>query len=129
MRQLDAFKKIKGKWKLVQQHISLPIDPETMQAQYNAPVVPRRVLWSNHPMEKPSTTPQNAIKEIRQFMDVGGASVGLDMLMTYYGPGDDILLYDGLLFPARRLRTGRGLGASASDDRTMTVFPAHPAIR
>jgi ketosteroid isomerase-like protein len=94
LRQLDAFKKIDGKWKIVQQHLGLPVDPETMDAIIDAPIKPREVVWSATPLHPPSTSPEQGRQEIRQFMDVGGESVGLDMLMSYYGPGDDILLYD-----------------------------------
>jgi ketosteroid isomerase-like protein len=94
LRQLDAFKKIDGKWKVVQQHISLPLNPKTMQALVDAPIQPRKLVWSDKPLEAASTTPEQGREEIKQFMDVGGASLGLDMLMGYYGPGDDILLYD-----------------------------------
>lgn len=94
VRQLDAFKKIDGRWKIVQQHVSLPLDRKTMQADIAAPIEPRQLVWSKTPLAPVSTTPEQGRKEIRDFMDVGGASLGLDMLMQYYGPGDDILLYD-----------------------------------
>lgn len=96
VRQLDAFKKIGGRWKIVQQHVSLPLDPQTLQAINAAPIQPRPLTWSRTPLEAPSTTAEQGKQEIRAFMDVGGASLGLDMLMRYYGPGDDIMLYDSL---------------------------------
>lgn len=96
VRQLDAYKKIAGRWQIVQQHVSLPLDPATLQAINAAPIQPRQLVWSKTPLEAPSTTAEQGKKEIREFMDVGGASLGLDMLMKYYGPGDDILLYDSL---------------------------------
>lgn len=94
VRQLDAYKKIGGQWKIVQQHVSLPLDPKTLQAINAQPIQPRDLVWSETPLEAPSATPQQGTDEIRAFMEVGGASLGLDMLMSYYGPGDDILLYD-----------------------------------
>lgn len=94
LRQLDAFKKIGGKWKVIQQHISLPLDPRTLDAIVDAPIQPRSVIWSAAPLAAPSTTKEKGDAEIREFMDVGGASIGLDMLMGYYGPGDDLLVYD-----------------------------------
>lgn len=96
LRQLDALKKIGGRWKIVQQHIALPIDPNTMKALPAAPIQPRTMRWSARPVERPSVTPVRAKAEIRQWMEVGGASQGLDMLMGYYGPGDDMLVYDSL---------------------------------
>jgi ketosteroid isomerase-like protein len=94
LRQLDALKKINGEWKVIQQHISLPIDPKTMLALNAQPIQPRAVTWSAHPLSAPSASVEQSKREIREFMDVGGASKGLDMLMGYYGPGDDMLVYD-----------------------------------
>jgi ketosteroid isomerase-like protein len=94
VRVLDALKKIDGRWKVVQQHLSLPVDPATLSALSDAPITPRSMPWSAMPLEAATTTPEKGKEEIREFMDVGGASVGLDKLMNYYGPGDDTLLYD-----------------------------------
>ncbi|CAH0498095.1 nuclear transport factor 2 family protein [Novosphingobium sp. CECT 9465] len=94
VRVLDAFKKINGKWRVVQQHMSFPVDPATMNALTAAPIQPRTITWSAQPLAPVSTTPEKAKAEIKEFMDVGGASVGLEKLMKYYGPGDDTLLYD-----------------------------------
>ncbi|CAM4126972.1 Ketosteroid isomerase-like protein [Novosphingobium lubricantis] len=101
VRVLDALKKIDGKWQVVQQHLSLPVDPATLSAMTEAPIEGRSMQWSAMPLEPVSTTPDKAKEEIREYMDVGGASVGLEKLMTYYGPGDDTLLYDG--FSAKSL--------------------------
>lgn len=94
VRVLDALKKVGGKWRVVQQHLSFPVDPATLTALTNAPIQPRTLSWSAKPLEPVSTTPEKAKEQIREFMDVGGASVGLEKLMSYYGPGDDTLLYD-----------------------------------
>lgn len=94
LRELDALKKIDGKWVVVQQHLSFPVDPATMTAMTSAPIQPRTLNWSATPLGPIATTPEKAKAEIREYMDVGGASVGLDKLMNYYGPGDDTLLYD-----------------------------------
>ena len=45
-------------------------------------------------LDHDATTPEQAKKEIRNWMDVGGVSTSLDELMQYYGPGDDTLVYD-----------------------------------
>jgi ketosteroid isomerase-like protein len=94
VRVLDALKKVGGKWRVVQQHLSFPIDPAMLTALTEAPIQPRTFSWSAKPLEAVSTTPEKAKEQIREFMDVGGASVGLEKLMNYYGPGDDTLLYD-----------------------------------
>jgi ketosteroid isomerase-like protein len=112
VRQLDAFKKIGNEWKIVQQHISLPLDPKTGAAILDGPVNARgEITWSNYPLPGPASTPEEAKAAIRTWMDVGGASTSLDMLMGYYGPSDDILVYDSF----------------ASNLRGMTEVRAHYA--
>ena len=96
LRQLDALKKVNGRWQIVQQHIALPLDPKTQKALLAAPIQPRGFAWSAMPIAAPSTTPEQAKAEIRRWLEIGGASQGLDMLMSYYGPGDDLLVYDSL---------------------------------
>ena len=95
VRQLDAFKKVEGRWQIVQQHISLPTDPATGMAIADGPITARgAIAWAENPLPGPASTPDEAKAAIRKWMDIGGASTGLDMLMGYYGPGDDILVYD-----------------------------------
>lgn len=95
IRQLDAFKKIGGEWKIVQQHISLPTDPKTGMAIADGPANVRGAIsWSKDPLPGPASTPEEAKRAIRTWMDIGGASTSLDMLMGYYGPSDDVLVYD-----------------------------------
>lgn len=95
VRQLDAFKKIEGRWQIVQQHISLPTDPATGMGIADSPMKPRgAIAWGADPLPGPASTRDEAKAAIRKWMDVGGASTGLDMLMGYYGPGDDIQVYD-----------------------------------
>jgi len=65
-----------------------------MAALSSAPIQPRALVWSAHPLAPISTTPARGKAQIKTWMDVGGASVGLEKLMNYYGPGDDTLLYD-----------------------------------
>ncbi|MDE2563134.1 MAG: nuclear transport factor 2 family protein [Sphingomonadales bacterium] len=94
VRVLDALEKVGGTWLVVQQHLSFPVDPNTLMALTTAPIEPRSLTWSEHPLAPVSTTPAKARAQIREWMDVGGASIGLEKLMNYYGPGDDTLLYD-----------------------------------
>ncbi len=95
IRQLDAFKKVGGKWQIVQQHISLPVDAATGMGLMNAPVKVRGpIAWTANAMPGPASTPEAGIAAIRNWMEVGAASTSLEQLMSYYGPGDDILVYD-----------------------------------
>jgi ketosteroid isomerase-like protein len=95
VRQLDAFKRIGKDWKIVQQHISLPVDPATSQALLDSPApVGAKIAWAKNPFPGPASSPAAAKSAIRKWMEVGGASTSIDMMMGYYGPGDDILVYD-----------------------------------
>jgi ketosteroid isomerase-like protein len=119
VRQLDAFKKIGNEWKIVQQHISLPIDAKTGQAILDGPMNARGdIVWSREPLPGPASTPDEAKAAIRKWMDIGGASTSLDMLMGYYGPGDDILVYDSYASNMRGLREVRAYYAGIMNSYT-----------
>lgn len=108
VRQLDAFKKIGNDWKIIQQHISLPADPKTGLAILDGPVNARgEITWSKDPLPGPAATPDEAKAAIRTWMDIGGASTSLDMLMGYYGPSDDLLVYDSFPSNMRGLKEVR----------------------
>lgn len=119
VRQLDAFKKIGKEWKIVQQHISLPIDPKSGAAIIDGPVNARGgIAWSKDPLPGPASTPEEAKAAIRTWMDVGGASTSLDMLMGYYGPGDDILVYDSFASNLRGMKEVRAHYAAIMNSYT-----------
>ena len=119
VRQLDAFKKIGYEWKIVQQHISLPIDPKSGAAIVDGPVNARgEIAWSKDPLPGPASTPEEAKAAIRTWMDVGGASTSLDMLMGYYGPGDDILDYDSFASNLRSMKEVRAHYAAIMNSYT-----------
>jgi ketosteroid isomerase-like protein len=119
VRQLDAFKKIGGEWRIVQQHISLPIDAKTGAAILDGPVNARgEIVWSKDPLPGPASTPEEAKAAIRTWMDVGGASTSLDMLMGYYGPGDDLLVYDSFASNLRGMNEVRAHYAAIMNSYT-----------
>ncbi|MDH4398590.1 nuclear transport factor 2 family protein [Sphingorhabdus sp.] len=119
VRQLDAFKKIGNEWKIVQQHISLPIDPKSGAAIIDGPVNARGgIAWSKDPLPGPASTPEEAKAAIRTWMDVGGASTSLDMLMGYYGPGEDILVYDSFASNLRGMKEVRAHYAAIMNSYT-----------
>jgi ketosteroid isomerase-like protein len=104
MRQLDAFKKIGGKWLIVQQHISFPMDPKTGMGLLDSPMPVRGALaWNRKSFVGPAVAPEQAKKEVRSWLDVGVLSRNLDELMSYYGPSDDIIVYD-MLYPPGEFR-------------------------
>jgi ketosteroid isomerase-like protein len=119
VRQLDAFKKIGKEWKIVQQHISLPIDAKTGAAILDGPVNARgEITWSKDPLPGPASTPEEAKTAIRTWMEVGGASTSLDMLMGYYGPGDDIIVYDSFASNLRGMKEVRAHYAAIMNSYT-----------
>jgi ketosteroid isomerase-like protein len=94
-RQLDAFKKSGGKWLIVQQHISQPIDPKTGMGISDARMPARgRLAWNAATFAGPAVSPVQAEKEIKAWLEQGVLSPDTDTLMTYYGPSDDVIVYD-----------------------------------
>jgi ketosteroid isomerase-like protein len=112
VRQLDAFKKIGGQWLIVQQHISLPMDPKTGLGLPDSPMPVRGALkWNPDSFAGPVVPVEQAKKEVRAWLDVGALSRNLDELMAYYGPTDDVVVYDMLYPPGefrgmKEIRTG-----------------------
>jgi ketosteroid isomerase-like protein len=94
-RQLDAFKKSGGKWLIVQQHISQPMDPATGLGISNARMPARgRLAWNAGTFAGPPVSPVQAKKEIKTWLEQGVLSPDTETLMTYYGPSDDVIVYD-----------------------------------
>ena len=94
-RQLDAFKKIDGAWQIVQEQISVPADAKTGLAVMNGALPVRGpIAWAKDPIPGPATSPAKAKADIRTWMDVGALSIGIDELVSYYGPGNDLLVFD-----------------------------------
>jgi ketosteroid isomerase-like protein len=95
LRELDAFRKTGGRWQIVQQHISFPTDHKTGMGILDAPMTARGpIAWSARPLPGPATGAEQAKREIREWLQVGALSPDLNALMKYYGPGDDVLVYD-----------------------------------
>jgi ketosteroid isomerase-like protein len=104
LRQLDAFKKIGGKWLIVQQHISFPMNPKTGMGLLDSSMPIRGALsWNPKSFGGPGIAPAQAQKEVRSWLDAGVLSGNLDELMSYYGPTDDVIVYD-MLFPPGEFR-------------------------
>jgi ketosteroid isomerase-like protein len=104
LRQLDAYKKIGGNWLIVQQHISFPMDPKTGMGLLDSPMPVRGPLkYDPHSFASPPVPVQKAKEGIRAWLDTGAQSRDLDELMTYYGPTDDVIVYD-MLYPPGEFR-------------------------
>jgi ketosteroid isomerase-like protein len=104
LRQLDAYKKIGGKWLIVQQHISFPMDPKTGMGLLDSPMPVRGPLqWNPQSFASAPVPVEQAKKEIRSWLDTGVLSRNLDELMAYYGPTDDAIVYD-IVYPPGEFR-------------------------
>lgn len=94
-RQLDAFKRIGGRWQIVQEQISVPMDPKTGMAVMDGRLPARGAIdWSEAMFPGPATTPARARAEIRRWVVDGSPIVDIDRMVTLYGPGNEALLYD-----------------------------------
>jgi ketosteroid isomerase-like protein len=95
VRQIDAYKKIGGKWLIVQEHLSVPADKATGMAVWKAPVVPGGPLvWPANPPFGPATTPERAKEGAEAAIKTGAYSTSIDQLMDYFGPDDYALVFD-----------------------------------
>jgi ketosteroid isomerase-like protein len=104
VRALDAFKKTGGKWLIVQEHISMPTDPKTGMGIFNGHMPMRGPLaWDLSTFKGPAVTRAQGITEIKKWLDVGVLSPDVDALMKYYGPTDDVLVYD-VMYPPGEFR-------------------------
>jgi ketosteroid isomerase-like protein len=120
LRVIDAYRKIGGKWLVIQQHISFPMDPKTGQGLFNAPMPVRGPLpWAADSFDGPAEAPAQAKKEIHDWLEVGGISPDLDTLMKYYGPTDDVLVYNNT-YPPGEFRGLKEIRAGFADIMNFT---------
>jgi ketosteroid isomerase-like protein len=100
VRQIDAFRKSGGRWRIIQQHISFPMDEKTGMGLLNAPMPVRGSLkWAPDSFAGPAAPVAQAKREVRRWLEVGGISPDLDTLMHYYGPTDDVLVFNNVYPP------------------------------
>jgi ketosteroid isomerase-like protein len=94
-RQLDAYRKVGDKWLIVQQHISQPVDPKSGMGIADARMPVRGPQkWIAKSLAEPAVDIAQARKEIVRWLATGVLSPDTDTLMKYYGPGDDVIVYD-----------------------------------
>ncbi|MDB6063026.1 MAG: nuclear transport factor 2 family protein [Verrucomicrobiaceae bacterium] len=102
-RQLDAFKKVDGKWQLIQQQVSQPVDFKTTAVVMNgttSSALPVRgaIKWIDTSFGDKAIAPAAAIDEIKDWTERALRVTGIGPAMHFYGPGDDVLLY-GEFYP------------------------------
>jgi ketosteroid isomerase-like protein len=95
LRQIDAFEKIDGKWLIIQQHVSVPVDQKTATPLYNAAFTDRGALPS---LEKANSADRPSIadakEQIRKWLTASEVPHSIDEMQGYYGPGEDFLIFD-----------------------------------
>lgn len=92
-RKLDVFKKIDGRWQLIQQHISTAIDRQT-GAVAAAPLAVRGPLpWDSASLSATALSPQDGRNGVIDWTDRGLREVGLESAMQFFAPGAGVLLY------------------------------------
>jgi ketosteroid isomerase-like protein len=95
IRQLDAFKKIDGHWRIVQQHLSVPVDQKTATPLFDIPVNPRGPLpWLPSSTLSAPVPVDQAKREIMAWLAASEVPKNIGEMMGYYGPGDDNIVFD-----------------------------------
>lgn len=92
LRQMDALRKTGGRWEVVQEHLSAPMDPTTgMAVTTNLEVRGNMVLPLDMTANQRVPVAQ-AQQEINKWAQDSFLALPVDTLMTYYGPGPNELV-------------------------------------
>jgi ketosteroid isomerase-like protein len=95
VRQVDAFKKIDGQWRIIQQHLSVPVDQKSSTAIFDSAVTARGPLpWSKPSVPKPGASVAQAKTQIMTWLTASETPKSIDEMAGYYGPGDDFMIFD-----------------------------------
>jgi len=94
LRQIDALEKIDGRWQVVQEDISAPMNPKTGLAVFSGLPVRGNAAFTPDVLSGPAVSPAQADAEIINWANVGLRAVGLQQAVAAYGPEEpDALLY------------------------------------
>lgn len=95
IRQLDAFEKIGGRWRIVEQHASVPVDAKTGAAIFDGAPQARGALgWSDTADPGPVVPVEEAKTQISTWLAASEVPKSVDEMASFYGPGDDMIIYD-----------------------------------
>jgi ketosteroid isomerase-like protein len=95
IRQVDAFQKIGGNWRIIQQHVSVPVEQKSSTPIYDATLSSRGPLpFSQEMAPGPSAPVPQAKKEILKWLMASETPKSIDEMAEYYGPGEDFLIFD-----------------------------------
>lgn len=99
LRQMDAIKKIDGRWQIVQQQVAALNDPKTGNAvMTDLPTRGDKVWPADFSLGAPMPE-DKARAEIRTWTDVSLRVIGIDAIMPFYGPGENELVQYGPTIP------------------------------
>ncbi len=99
LRQMDAIKKIDGRWQIVQQQVAALNDPKTGNAVMADLPTRGDKVWPADFALGPPMPEGKAREEIRTWTEVSLRVVGIDAIMPFYGPGEDELVQYGPTIP------------------------------
>jgi ketosteroid isomerase-like protein len=95
IRQLDVYRKIGGKWEIIQEHISVPVDPATGLAALGAPAPARGAFpVADDFLAAPAISPALARGEVKAWTQATATAANIGDVTSAYGPGDAVLIYD-----------------------------------
>jgi ketosteroid isomerase-like protein len=92
-RKLDVFKKIDGRWQLIQQHISVALDRKSYKATEKPLPIRGGLTWKGTKFDNVAVEPEAARHGIVDWTERALREVGLDSAMKFIAPGKDVLVY------------------------------------
>jgi ketosteroid isomerase-like protein len=94
LRQMDALRKIGGKWQVLQEQVAVPQDTKTGLALLDDQQVRGDIVWPASTASSQTVPEAQALKEIETWTNVSLRVVGIDAILPYYGPGEtEIAVY------------------------------------
>jgi ketosteroid isomerase-like protein len=94
LRQMDALRKVDGKWQVVQQQVSALNDPKTGDAVMSNLVVRGDMAWPADMTVGAAVPVSQARAEIDKWTNDSLRVVGIDAILKYYGPNEaEVAMY------------------------------------
>jgi ketosteroid isomerase-like protein len=95
IRQLDVYRKFGGTWQVIQEQVSVPVDPATGLAAMTAPAPSRGALEIPADfLAAPAISPALARTQIKAWIHAAAIATNIGTVTAAYGPGSEVLVYD-----------------------------------
>lgn len=94
LRQLDAFKKIDGHWRIIQEQISVPVQPNGTPVFVNPAAVSGPLQWESASQMASPIPVAEAKAQIYKWLVASEVPTSVNQMSGFYGPGDDFILSD-----------------------------------